>query len=244
MSVYVDHFYIKPTKEAYTKLFDSFQTIIGEDLFQHGEFEVDGKSWSGFYVYFENGSFLEVLDPEISVGSQSVGLCMTCEKEYRGHFLPQVQDALTGKNTEYMMVPVEAPLLSICRIRPYSYLSSWGVEYSDQWMKEWGSQSSKLGLLSPFESFQSLTFVYPKEYVTNVEDNLSWIDPRLTSEENIALPLKGGSSTSVAFLEGRNPSCTISFTTEEDLEDFEISGEGFSFIVKNGVAAINTELMV
>jgi hypothetical protein len=241
MSVYIDHIYIKPTKTAYQELFSTFKNMIGEDLFQFGEFEADGEKWGGFFVYFENGSFLEILDPEVSKASQAVGLCMTCEKEYRGHFLDQIGDVLQGKDVEFRSIPEEDTAFKICRLKPSSYLTSWGVEYSDTWYKEWGSRGSKLGLLSPFESFENLQFIYPQDQTNHIQDNLSWIDPRLL-EQNLALPLKGGKATDISFVEGEKPQAKISFSVEEEVKDFEITGEGFSFVVRDGIAAINTDL--
>jgi len=242
MSVYIDHIYIKPTKEAYTSLFTTFKSMVGEELFQFGEYEADGEKWGGFYVYFENGSFLEVLDPDISTNSQSVGLCMGCEKEFRGHFLSQIGEVLQGKDVEFRNIPEEETSFSICRLRPSKYLTSWGVEYTDRWYKEWGSRSNKLGLLSPFESFENMTFTYPEVEESFIEDNLSWIDPRLMEAQKLPMPLKGGKATDLAFVKGESAQATISFSVDEDVDCFSVDGEGFSFSIEGGVASLSTKL--
>ena len=244
MSVYLDHFYIRPTKKSYDSLKDTFEKLIGAELFQYGEFESEGNKYAGFYVHFENGSFLEVLDPEISTASQAVGLCMTCEKEYRGHFLEQIKSVLTGsgKEVEFKKFPEEDPTLTICRPTAKNYISAWGVEYSDQWMKDWGSQVSKLGLLSPFESFFSASFTYPKIALAELQDNLSWIDDRMIGGPAISLPLKDGNATNVSFNEGDSAQCKMSFIVGVDCDPVDISGEDFSFTIDKGMATLETSL--
>lgn len=244
MSVYIDHIYIKPTKASYEKLYQTFKSMIGEDLFQFGEFEADGQKWAGFFVYFENGSFLEILDPEISKESQTIGLCMGCEKEFRGHFLNQIGEVLAGRDIEFRKIPEEETALSICRLKPSRFFTTWGVEYTDQWYKEWGSRGAKLGLLSPFESFEKMTFSYPESNKIEVQDNLSWIDPRLMESGHLPLPLKGGKATDVSFVAADKAQANISFSVESEVENFEINEEGLSFSIENGMASLRTDLAI
>lgn len=242
MSVYLDHVYIKPTEEAYDNLFNIFKKVVGEDLLQHGEFDDGQQSWGGFYLYFDNGSFLEVLNPKFCQDSQSVGLCISCEKQYRGHFLNQIEDVLVGKEIEKKTFSEDGNDFSICRLSPERYITTWGAEYSDQWFKEWGSRSNKFGLLYPLESIRSLKFTYPTEQKVKVQDNLEWIDPRACSGE-ITLPLRDSGATSLAFEKGKSAQCELSFFFDSDeIEDFEISGEGYSVVASEGVISLVANL--
>jgi hypothetical protein len=245
MSVFLDHFYIRPTQKSYEQLKEIFKDLIGENVFQSGEHRDEEGSWGGFYIHFEKGSFLEVLNPEYCPKSQSVGLGMTCAKEYRGHFVNHVADILSenGKDVVREALPEVDPDMNICKPRPQDHLSVWSVEYSDRWFKEWGSNISKMGLLSPFESFSRASFTLPQASQVEIQDNLFWIDERLLGGQAIDMASQSGALTSVSFVTGDKSQCELEFILGDQVADIDINEEDFSFKVKDGVATLTTQLL-
>lgn len=242
MSVYSDHLVIKPKIETYKEIFNYFKNLIPEEIFVYGS-DLDGEHpWSGFFVYFENGFFVEFQNPDICLDSKKVGLSFTCQKEFRENFLAVVKEGISGRIKE-ISIPSAEPMVDILAVDEGKTFSTWASVYSDDWYKNWGSQISKFGLLSPFCKINNITISSESSLKDDAVLNFSWIDPSLPSGSLISLPITGSQCDfSLQYLDNiKGVEVLVDFEVE-DLVSKNFATENFEFSVDDNRGRMRVRL--
>lgn len=193
MSVFLDHISVKTTLQNYNFLFHYFQKLLPEEIFIHGK-DLDAKRpWAGFFIYFDNGFFMEFSDPSVCENSKSVGMSFSCINDLRESFI-NVMIQNTKSKFERIAMPEEEPIFEVCSIQDGEVLSARASVYSDTWYKEWGQEISKLSLLSPFGKVTGIRLNLCRDDQESVNNNFNWLDPNIAKEGLKFIPISGGES--------------------------------------------------